>query len=116
MFRATILSFVLLFAAGPSASLVCKAWCEPSAAARNGCHHDGANVASVATNDSCQDSVQELATVLKEDVRRTSLLDSSLSGALASFQFAALSTSHSVRHRGRAPSDLQRPLNTPLRV
>ena len=41
MFRATILTVVLVFAAGPSASLFCKAWCDPQVAAESGCHHDG---------------------------------------------------------------------------
>ena len=118
MFRATVLSFVLLIAAGPSASLVCKAWCNPAAAAQNGCRHGGrGDSARMATNESCQDAVQGLAIVLKEDVRRTLLRDLGLDVALARFQFAALATSHrSVRHRGPARSDPQRPLNTPLRV
>ena len=118
MFRAIVLSFVLVFAAGPSVSLFCKAWCDPSTAAENGCHHEGSSAsASVAASHSCQDSVQEPAIVLKEDVRRTSLLDSGLNVEMARFQLAAqVAGNRPVWHRGRTPYDVHRPLNIPLRV
>ena len=72
MFRATVLSIVLMFAAGPpSASLFCKAWCDPHAAAASGCHHeDNGSSISVARDDSCQDAIQGTAILLKEELRR----------------------------------------------
>ena len=119
VFRATLLSIVLMFAAGPSASLFCKALCDPQAAAENGCHHDnnvGGSV-SLSAGDSCLDSVQALAILLKEDVRRTSSLDGGCTPATPTFRFISSPTSSgTVWNQGRAPSDLQRPLTTPLRV
>jgi hypothetical protein len=119
VFRATLLSIVLMFAAGPSASLFCKALCDPQAAAENGCHHDnnvGGSV-SLSAVDSCRDSVQALAILLKEDVRRTSSLDGGCTPAIATFRFmTSPRSSGTVWNQGRAPSDLQRPLTTPLRV
>ncbi|MGE0446257.1 MAG: hypothetical protein AB7P99_13595 [Vicinamibacterales bacterium] len=118
MFRATILTVVLVFAAGPSASLFCKAWCDPQVAAENGCHHDDiGGSASLSSSDSCQDSVQGLAVLLKEDVRRSSLADSGLTLPVAKFQLVPSPRIPGVVwSRGRAPADLLRPLTTPLRV
>src|SRR5512145_715326 len=38
VFRAIVLSFVLILLAGPSAGVLCKAWCNPAEAAARGCH------------------------------------------------------------------------------
>ena len=118
MLRAIALSVVLALAAGPSASLLCKAWCDPHVAAENGCHGQGAGeAASVASDDSCQDSVQESTVFLKEDARRTASEDSAPAVATARFQRApSTSDSRPIWRRGRAPSDPPRPLDTPLRI
>lgn len=118
MLRAIALSIVLALAAGPSASLLCKAWCDPHVAAESGCHGQGAGeAASVASDDSCQDSVQESAAFLKEDLRRTTASDAGPAVSVARFQLDGSATDRRPAwHRERAPSDAQRPLNTPLRV
>lgn len=119
MFRATILSIVLVFGAGPSVSLFCKAWCDPHAAAASGCHHeDTGNSTSVASDHSCQDTTQGSAVLLKEDPRgRASSGGAASVAVVAQFQLASMATSvRPVEDRGRAPADLKRLLNTPLRI
>ena len=67
VFRATVLSIVVIFAAGPTASLMCKAWCEPQAAAARGCYHqDDPSSTGAAGSHSCQDAVQGSNAVVKE--------------------------------------------------
>ena len=118
MFRATILTVVLVFAAGPSASLFCKAWCDPQVAAESGCHHDDfGGSASLSAGDTCRDSVLGLAVFMKEDGRRSSFSESGLILPVAKFQLVpSPRIPGAVWSRGRAPSALQRPLTTPLRV
>ena len=118
MFRATILTVVLLFAAGPSASLFCKAWCDPHVAAENGCHHQNSGGAvSVTSDDSCDDSVQGPAGLLKEDLRRAPAPDGGAVVLTARFQTIA-PAAHRVPawNRGRSPSDQHQPQTTPLRI
>lgn len=118
MFRATILTVVLLFAAGPSASLFCKALCDPQVAAQNGCHHeDNGNKASVTSNDSCDDAVQGPAGVLKEDLRRAPAPDGGAVVLTARFQIIpTVARLVPAWTRGRPPSDVNQPLTTPLRI
>lgn len=118
MFRATILTAVLFFAAGPSASLFCKAWCDPHVAAENGCHHeDNGGAASISSDDSCDDSVQGPAGVLKEDLRRAPAPDGGAVVSSARFQIIpTASRLVPTWNRGRPPSDLNQPQTTPLRI
>ena len=119
MFRATLLSIVLLFAAGPSASLLCKAWCEPKEAAARGCHQqDDLSSTSVAGRHSCQDGLQGSSAVVKEDLRR--LASAEWAGnvvAVAHLQLALEASRErpSDAYR-RPPSSLKRPLSMPLRI
>jgi hypothetical protein len=117
VFRAAVLTVALLFAAGPSASLLCKAWCDPDVAARDGCHHSGADSsASLTSDDSCE-SVRGMAVLLKEDVRPGSSLDPGFAVEMAKLRFGLFSiTDRSAWHRVPGPSDRQRPLITPLRI
>jgi hypothetical protein len=118
VFRATVLTVVLLFAAGPSAPLICKAWCDPLAAAGNGCHHmDNGGIASVRAVDSCDDSVQGLAGLRKEDLRRAPTSDGGAVVSAARFQIVPAATRVVPSwSRGRPPSDLNQPGTTPLRI
>jgi len=118
VFRATILTVVLLFAAGPSASLFCKAWCDPHVAAENGCHHqNNGGAASVTSDDSCDDSVQGPAGLLKEDLRRAPAPDGGAVVLTARFQVIPPATRLvPAGNRGRPPSDLKQPQTTPLRI
>ena len=118
MFRATILTVVLLFAAGPSASLFCKAWCDPQAAAENGCHRDtNGDRASVSSDHSCDDSLQGPAGLMKEDLHRAPAPGGSAVVSNTWFQLVPTAT-HLVPTwtRGRPPFDLNRPQTTPLRI
>jgi hypothetical protein len=117
MLRAISLSIVLLFAAGPSASLFCKAWCDPLAAADSGCHHeDSGSSTNVTSDDSCQDSIQGSAVLTKEDLRRVSSQGVGVI-AVAHFQLALAAVGpRAVGNHGRAPFDLKPPLTTPLRI
>ena len=118
VFRATVLSIVLVFAAGPSASLFCKAWCDPAEAAASGCHHqESASVASVADDGSCRDTIQGGAILTKEDLRRASSQDLGNVTAIAPPPLApaAIGLRASGNQR-RAPSALKRPPTTPLRI
>jgi hypothetical protein len=117
VFRATVLSIVLVFAAGPSASLFCKAWCDPREAAASACHHQESGSARVADDDSCRDSIQGSAILTKEDLRRASPQD--LGDVTATDQPLLAPAAISLRAAGnqrRAASDLKRPLTTPLRI
>jgi hypothetical protein len=110
VFRAAVLSIVVMLAAGPSASLICSAWCDTAAAATSFHHDESGSSARIASDVFCQDVVQN-GIALKEDLRR----------AIHSMNPAALAPSApaGVRlpdTRGRAPSGLKRPLITPLRI
>lgn len=58
MFRAFVLSIVLLFATGPDAALLCQALCARTAGATEACGHEGETPAQVAAaGDCCADMV-----------------------------------------------------------
>lgn len=119
MFRATLLSVVLLFAAGPSASVLCRALCDPGAAAASGCQHEDNGAATqVSGNASCRDMALAATVVLKEDVRRGASAEGvGAAVPVASFEFAtATSTVRAGRGAVRGTSDQKRPRSTPLRI
>ncbi len=119
MFRATLLSVVLLFAAGPSASVLCKALCDSYAAAANGCHHqDNGSATQVSGNASCQNAALGAAALLREDVRRGASAKGAGGAVLIAFSEFVPTTSHVRPIRGAEPgtSDQKRPLSTPLRI
>jgi hypothetical protein len=119
VFRATVLSVVLLFAAGPSALVLCKALCDPHAAAANGCRHqDNGTASQVSGNASCQDMALGVSALLKENVRRGA--SAGVGGAavlVATFEFVTTTSRvHPVHGAERGTSDQKRPLSTPLRI
>jgi hypothetical protein len=117
VFRATVLSIVLVFAAGPSASFFCKAWCDPAVAAAVGCHHeDNGSSTSIADDESCRDSIQESAILTKDDLRRASTEGGGDVVAIHLPPALAVTSLRLVGNQGRAPSDLKRPPTTPLRI
>ena len=117
VFRATILTVVWLFAVGPSASPLCKAWCEPHAAAESGCHHaQSGGDASVGSADSCEDAVGP-AGLLKEDLRRAPAPDAGPGVLMTRLEVMATATSPvAVRPQRRPPSCLRQSHSTPLRI
>jgi hypothetical protein len=72
VFRAALLSIVLLLAAGQDVSLLCRTtWCDPQSAEASGCHRNISIVTpSVADDDSCDNSAVSATAVLRESVRR----------------------------------------------
>lgn len=118
VFRATILSIVLTFAAGPSVSPLCRAWCDAQAAAETGCHHrnDGSST-SVSGGDACQDGVLRVAALLKENLLPRVSSDHVGVAIVARLQMMApRSYARPATDLGRALYDQKRPLSTPLRV
>lgn len=119
VFRATVLSVVLLFAAGPSASVLCRALCDPHAAAASGCQHeDNGATTQVSGNASCRDMALGATAVLKEDVRRGASAEGAGAAVLLAFSEFVPTTPHvrPVRGAERGTSDQKRPLFTPLRI
>ena len=119
VFRAAIPLVVLLFAAGPSASVLCKALCDPHAAAVSGCHpRDNGIATQVSGNTSCRDMAHDAAAVLKEDARRANSAEGvGAAVRVTAFAFVtAASRVRLVREAERSTSDQKRPLFTPLRI
>jgi hypothetical protein len=72
VFRAAVLSIVLAMTGTPTATLLCRTWCDPSAAAASGCHHEGlATVTIVAGQDGCRNTVLSATSIVQENARRT---------------------------------------------
>lgn len=117
VFRATILTVVWLLAIGPTASLLCKAWCEPHAAAESGCHHaQGGEDASIGSADSCEGSLGQ-AGLLKEDLRRAPAADAGPAVLVTRLELTASATSPvAPRPQGRPPSCPRQSHSTPLRI
>lgn len=116
--RAFVLSIVLTLAGGPNASLLCRTWCDPQAAAASGCRHeDPATSPSVAGDDSC-DKVVLSAAFLREDVRRgASAPDADDAVLVPRCQLAHSTTDARPRQEpGREWSLDHRPLSTALRI
>ena len=71
MFRATVLSIVLMVGMGQDTMLLCKVWCDPAEAARTGCHQKDASTSpSVTGSDNCGPVALSSAVLVREDVRR----------------------------------------------
>jgi hypothetical protein len=117
--RAVFLSIALSLTVGPNVSLLCKAWCDPVAAAASGCHHrqgltDSPNLVET---DSCGDTVPGGAAFLTEDVRRTlSAPGADQAVAAPGYQLAPTTTGVSLDRARRLPSLETRPLETALRI
>lgn len=71
MLRATILSFVLMLAAGPNVSLLCAVLCQQGATTPPGCEHDVPDTVRRATTDGhCSDIELHQAALVREDAGR----------------------------------------------
>ena len=119
MFRATVLSIVLILVAGPNATMLCKAWCDPAAAAAVGCHHrDGSPSATLTGTDDCGKTVPNSAIVVKEDARRGAPSSDPQQAVMLPGHHRAISSSEA--HPGHDPGCMwslaQRPLVTALRI
>ena len=118
MFRATVLSIILTMVAGPNASVLCKAWCDPAAAAATKCHHEHGSVSATLTGtDDCGRAVPHSEVVVKEDARRGAPSSDPQQAVMVPRHHRAISSSEA--HAGNGArctwSLAQRPLVTALR-
>lgn len=118
LLRVTSLSIVLVFAAGPSASLLCDTWCNPNPVAVSECHHTDNGSTRVSDDNVCGNSLQGSLILVKDDRRRVLTDGAGNATAVAQFSGRPLCCALPARsgNPGPAPSDLQRPLTTPLRI
>jgi hypothetical protein len=118
VFRLAALSIALTVAAGPSATLLCRTWCDPQAAATR-CHEDAFTSPSVVADDGCDKLVLSSAAFVREDVRRRGVSSSGGEHAIPvpRYQLARLTTDESLGHKpGRDWSLEKQPLETALRI
>jgi hypothetical protein len=121
VFRPVLFSIALSLAAGPNASLLCKALCEPPAAAATGCHEGAAqsdSAASVVGDHHCDANIAVVTVVLKKDVRRTAPEPhGDFAHPLERYRLDATVNAARVEHGpGQPPSLDTRPLETTLRI
>lgn len=119
MFRATVLSIVLTLVAGPNASVLCKAWCDPAAAATTKCHHEHGSLSATLTGtDDCGRAVPNSAVVVKEDARRSAPSSDPQQAVMVPRHHRAIfsSEAHPGDGAGCTWSLAQRPLVTALRI
>ena len=118
MFRVAVLSIVLAITETPTATLLCRTWCDPSTAAASGCHHERlATFIIVAGQDGCRNTVLSATSIGQENVRRTRSPDREYALPLSRYQLAP----SNVDTRHRAGADRERsldyqPLTTALRI
>ena len=118
MFRVAVLSIVLAMTGTPTATLLCRTWCDPSAAAASGCPHERlATFTIVAGQDGCRNTVLSATSIVQEAVRRTLAPDGEYAFPLSRYQLAASTVD--TRHRSGADRDDSldhQPLTTALRI
>ena len=119
VFRATVLSIVLTLVAGPNASVLCKAWCDPAAAAAAGCHHtDSSPSATLTGADDCGQAVPNGGAVVQERARRGAPSSDPQQAVMVARHVRSISSSDA--HPGDAPRFTwpltPRPLVTALRI
>ena len=117
MYRATALSLVLILLAGPSAGVLCKAWCNPAEAGATGCHYHPSPSATLTGTDDCGKVVLSSAVLAKEDVRALSSPDARHAVLVPRYQYSvSTSAAHPGDEPGCASPLAQRPLVTALRL
>ena len=119
MLRGSVLSLVLLLAAGQDPALLCSMWCDPGSAASAECHEQVRTTTSprLTGDDSCGRVVANGAILIREDLRRISDHDARY-GILVPCYHAPASP-HEVRQGsdpGCASSLALRPLVLALRI
>ena len=119
MFRTALFSIVFSLAIGQNASLLCKVWCDPGAAAASGCHHARCPTDSPKLiGDDCDANTRGGDAFLKEEGRRSvSATDGGHAIAAPHYQFA-LGTAGARADRApwRSPPLETRPLDIALRI
>lgn len=118
MFKAATSILLLALAGAPSASLYCKAWCLSHEGTTSTCHHEGtAPASSVQGDETCEDAALQIRATLREADHGASYSDADsvvlLPRSLRSERETQLRAAWTFR---QVPSDLNRPLATPLRI
>ena len=118
MFRVAVLSIVLAMTGTPTATLLCRTWCDPSAAAASGCPHERlATFIIVAGQHGCRNTVLSATSIVQEDVRRTLSPDREYALPLSRYELNPSTVD--TRHRAGADRERSldyRPLTTALRI
>ena len=119
MFRATVLSIVLMLGMSPETVLLCKVWCVPAEAARTGCHRQDASTSPRVTgSDNCGPVAFSSAVLVREDVRR-GMSDQSARHAVVIPRYQVTASLRELRlgsDPGRASLVESRPLICALRI
>jgi hypothetical protein len=119
VFKATLLSIVLLLAVGQNVALLCSTWCRAHTMAASECHHQSpASSASVAADDTCSHGMPAVPTFVREDMRRgIASPDANHAIPVPGYAFARLrAAGHPDQGPWRAWLLETRPRTTPLRI
>jgi hypothetical protein len=120
VFRTVLLSIALLLCIGRDIPLLCKALCNPEAAAANGCHHVASPSDAFARHfagDDCDDNGPIATAYVNEEVRRSAPSpQAGLALLAARYQSAWLITAVRAHGGPGHPSSLEKPLETALRI
>ena len=120
MFRVADFFMVLIVAASPSATLLCKSSCDPQVAAPTACHEaDASSSPSVAvSDDGCDEVALSAVALLREGVRRgISSPEGEHAILVPRYQLARLTTGAPLGYKPGRDSPLERrPLKTALRI
>jgi hypothetical protein len=118
MFRALVVSIVLTVVAGPSAAMLCRAWCSAHAATVNGCNHSTPTAwTNVVADDTCDDVWIGAAAFVREDVGGVSAPDGHRAVVVANHQPADIAIYERHRQDFRHGGSLEnRPFSTALRL
>lgn len=118
MFRVAVLSIVLAMTGTPTATLLCRTWCDPDAAATSGCYHERlATVTIVAGRDGCRNTVLSATSIVQENVRRTVPPGRAYALPLPRYQLAPSTVGSRLRPGADRDRSLDnQPLTTALRI
>jgi len=121
MFRAVVFSIALTVAAGPSAALLCRIWCDPPVATASACHRHTTSTTSknVAADGTCNDMRPSVAAFAREALRRGVSAPEAHNNAVSVPRYHLAHTPTNDRY-GQSPwskpSLEKRPLSTNLRI
>jgi hypothetical protein len=122
VFRAAVFSIVLTLAASPTATLLCKAWCDrmsgPLGAADSGCRHtDPIGLTNVAEDNICDRLRIGVFEFVREDSRPVGSADRGEAIPAPRYQLAYSTTAEGQPVSSTAEwASETRPLSPPLRI
>jgi hypothetical protein len=114
VYRSIVLSIVLTLALGPSAPLLCSAWCQPLVT--HACH-DTDPATSLFSGADCGPAAASLQALAREDARRGLSIDGSQATLVPRYQFPPTAAFvRADRPCGRDGPLEARPLETALSI